>query len=301
MPGEIREVELNIRNANPSDLQAITRTWLTADGEDAQAELAIPAVLPHLLQTGVVRVAETNEGVSGFATSFERSTVRFLAQMFVLPGQQSSGTGRALLQSVMPDDGSVLATIASPDPRAVSLYIRRGMQPCWPLFDLAVAVSDLRAVPNSMLSLTAADPDDPQLVEWDTLANGRHRPQDQRYFVERRGGWPFWLERDGHRVGYGYLQVQRASGDASWGSGHVRIGPLAVRDRRYAFDSVLAATQHARDLGTHLSALMPGPHPALGALLNAGFRIRDIETFLTSARPPFVDGELYVPSGGGLF
>ena len=45
---------------------------------------------------------------------------------------------------------------------------------------------------------------------------------------------------------------------------------------------------------------VPGPHPALGTLLTAGFRITGVETYC-AYRPELIDPARYLGSGGDLF
>jgi GNAT superfamily N-acetyltransferase len=292
---------LRLRPAAISDLPEMMRVWLLAEGDRVEPDQPVPVGLLHLLESGLALVAEVDDGMAGFAVSFVRGNVTFLAQLFIEPVQQSGGIGQALLQAVMPDDGTVRATVSSPDPRAIGLYVRHGMAPAWPAFDLRVDVSGLRQLPDSMVDIQPARSGDPELLTVDAAVSGRSRPQDHRHWIEQRGGIPFWFERHGIRAGYGYLQVGRDGQDAVLRGDSVRVGPIGVVDSAAAYDCVLAAVDLAREYGSTLEILVPGPHPVLGALLEAGWRIKDIETFMTSARPPFVDGACYIPSGGGLF
>lgn len=293
----------SIRLATAADLPDMMRVRLATEGEQPTGDSLppAPAGFVHMLSHGVARVAEQDGVVVGFAAAFVRANVSFLSQLFVDPGCQSSGVGQALLQAVMPDDGTLRSTVASPDPRAVSLYVRHGMVPAWPVFDLVADSGALKELPVSLASLQMAEANDPDIVEMDARIGGRLRPEDHRHWARQRGGRAFTIERRGRRAGYGYLQVARDGDDAAFRGDSVRIGPIGVDDPSSSYDSVLAAVELAREYGKELEILMPGMHPALGALLEAGFQIVDIETFLCAVRPPFVDGARYVPSGGGLF
>jgi len=46
---------------------------------------------------------------------------------------------------------------------------------------------------------------------------------------------------------------------------------------------------------------VPGPHPALPALLAAGFQITYVEQFLCSDGAPFFDPACYIPASSTLF
>jgi hypothetical protein len=71
-------------------------------------------------------------------------------------------------------------------------------------------------------------------------------------------------------------------------------------DRRPAAACVLAAMCWARARADVLLIDVPGPHPCLAPLLDAGFRIAYVETFVSTARTPFFDARCYVASGSNL-
>lgn len=298
-------MELNIRPATAADLTSLFHVWLAAEGEEPDDPLTdadgTPSALPHALATGRVLVAEECGRIVGFAATVTREPVTYLGQLFISPKVQSAGIGKALLQAIMPDDGGQRAIVSSSDPRAVGLYVRHGLRPFWPVFDLKSKVERLRAFPQTDVEVVMAETGDPDLVRWDAEIGGRLRPQDHAYWVERKGGAPLWFERRGKRLGYGYVQVQPQSSDARWYGDTVRVGPLGVREAADAVDCLIGALGWARERGGRLSLLVPGPHPALRPLLDAGFQIGDIETFLSSTERPFTDGQRYIPSGGGLF
>jgi hypothetical protein len=50
-----------------------------------------------------------------------------------------------------------------------------------------------------------------------------------------------------------------------------------------------------------LRLAVPGPHPALRPLLDAGFRIADFDTFASSAQTPFFVPRCYLSTGGETF
>lgn len=294
---------MSIRVATSADLPEMVRIRLATENETIPDDqtLPAPAGFVHLLSHGQTCVAEQDGKVVGFAAAFTRGSISFLSQLFVDPAGQSGGVGRALLNAVMPEDGTVRATVSSSDPRAVGLYVRRGMLPVWPVFDLVADTGALRELPTALADLQEAASEDPEIVETDARVGGRRRPEDHRHWSQQRGGIAFTIERRGRRSGYGYVQVARDGDDAALRGDSVRIGPIGVEDPAAAYDSVLALVTRARAYGERLEILMPGIHPALGTLLEAGFQIADIETFLCAGPAPFVDGSCYVPSGGGLF
>ena len=53
-------------------------------------------------------------------------------------------------------------------------------------------------------------------------------------------------------------------------------------------ETALAAMRFAAAPGQEVGACMPGPNPALGALVSSGFRVVDGDTFMAS-EPDLVD------------
>jgi len=85
----------------------------------------------HLAQTADhLWVAERNSRIIGFARSMIRDGVRSLSEFWVLPQEQSSGVGRALLQRAFPaDDARLRYIIATVDTRAQARYMKAGLYP----------------------------------------------------------------------------------------------------------------------------------------------------------------------------
>lgn len=296
---------VEIRPAKIRDLPAVHYVWQSAEGmapdHTPREGDAVPSSLTHAFNTGTMLVAVENGRIVGFAATIDREPVTFLGQMFVLPDLQSGGVGRRLLEAVMPDDGRQRSLVSSPDRRALGVYVRHGIRPFWPVFDLGASVERLRSFPRTDVEDVMAEAGDPQLTGWDAEIGGRLRPQDHAYWMRQKGGVPLWFERNGKRLGYGYVQVQPRSEDAHWYGDTVRVGPLGVRDVADAVDCLTSALGWASEQGGRLSVLVPGLHPGLRPLLDAGFHIGDIDTFMSSTDPPFTDGRRYIPSGGGLF
>ncbi len=53
--------------------------------------------------------------------------------------------------------------------------------------------------------------------------------------------------------------------------------------------------------GSIVDVAVPGPHPRLAPLVEAGFRIIDVETFCASEQSVAVDPRWYLGFGGDLF
>lgn len=292
--------DYTLRPATEADLPAINDVYYETEIGD-ETEHAPPrrelACYPHELRTGRMVVAERGGRVVAFSSAITRGDVTYLTELFVRPEAQGHRLGRALLRTVLPRDG-IRCTMASTDPRAVALYTRFDMRPQWPNYWLAGPTRAHPALPSDFITVEEVREDDPTLLDWDAEISGRHRREDHRYWVEQGQAVPLWFLRDGERVGYGY--VQRRSTSSLWSPNTPTIGPLGARASEDAPDIAAAAVGWIRQYGDSARVIVPGPHPALGPLLEAGFRIVYVETFCSSALAPFFDPRRYQPSGDAL-
>jgi GNAT superfamily N-acetyltransferase len=295
--------DFSIRAATPADLAAVHAVWYATEtiGETSPPPLGQPhAWLSHVLRAGTLLVAERDGALLGFAGVIARGALVFLTDLFVAPETQSRGVGGALLDAILPHDGRTLATIGSSDPRALALYIRAGMTPEWPDFQIRVERERWRPPdrdPNGVEMVEAAQMA-ADLLAFDAEISGRSRPEEHRYWLDECAGTPFWFERDGRRVGYGYVRL--APETPLQPAEMAVVGPLGVRDQEDTPVCVLAAVGWALERRPGAWLLVPGPHPALRPLLRAGGLIDYVETFLCSA-PPCVDATRYLPSDGAFF
>jgi hypothetical protein len=253
----------------------------------------------HELETRELFVLELGGQVVAFAAVINRGAIAFLADLFVSEAHRSTGLGQRLLRRVLPDDGRVCCTMSSNDPRALPLYVRSGMRPRWPSLQLRAELSRLGALPPGEIEVVQARTDDPEFVRWDAGISGRPRPEDLAYWMRRRAGVPLWFKRRGEIVGYGIAQT--LSDDLLEYPDAVSLGPIGTRAREDAAACVLAVVAWARERAAMARISVTGPHPAIGALLAAGFRIAELETFCLSSDDAFVDVQRYIPSGGDLF
>jgi hypothetical protein len=173
------------------------------------------------------------------------------------------------------------------------------MLPRWSQFQLRAKLRDLGPWPNSPVEVVEAAAGDAELVRWDTEINGHHRPEDHTYWVARRGGIPLWFTLYGQPVGYGYAQTH--SDDSLQESDAITVGPIGSRAAADAVACVGAALRWARARGATVRIAVPGPHPALAALLNTGFRIAEMETFSSTTEDACPDLRRYISSGSDLF
>jgi hypothetical protein len=241
-------------------------------------------------------VAEQDGEVLAFAGAITRGTITFLTDLFVLPVHQSTQLGKTLLHTVLPQDNLVHCTVSSSDPRALALYIRAGMRPQWPHFALRLE-KPMYKVSAHDVEIVEADPGDPELVRWDAQISGRLRPTDHQYWVREQRAVPLWFQRYKQIVGYGYIRLRAGT---LWYPHACALGPIGVSTPEDATACVLAAVNLALQQADVLRIEVPGPHPCLATLLESGFRITYVDTFVSTATSPFFDAQRYIASGGDL-
>ena len=258
----------------------------------------VPPYLRHVLQSGILYVAEQDGKILAFAGAITRGNITFLTDLFVLPSQQSAQLGKTLLRSVMPQDNLVHCTMSSSDPRALALYIRDGMRPQWPHFVLRLEKPWFKMPQDPGMEIIEADPGDPALVEWDAKISGRLRPVDYQFWIREERALPIWFRRRGQTVGYGLIRL--GAGTLS-DSQACTLGPIGSSAADDATACVVAAVHFALRKAEVLKIDVPGPHPCLATLLESGFHISSFDTFVSSTPTPFFDARGYIASGGDLF
>ncbi len=322
-----------VRPATAADLGQVHEIWYRAEIEgspDPPPQGGVPPIFRHELDTGELYVAEDDVHILGYTTLIRRDQVAYLAELYVRDDARSSGVGRALLGQVLPvecrepspnqqartevrgigsgreacSNGSsrkaVFCTLSSADPRALALYIRAGMQPQWPHFWLYADSNRLGELPPGDIEIVPAQPGDPELVRWDTGASGRHRPQDHAYWISDAAATPLWFVREGETIGYGYVQ-RRNHEVALWHPEALSLGPIGACSAPAALVCTQAAVRWAVERAPVLAVGVPAAHPCLPILLEAGFYITYVETFVSTAPAALVDPACYLPSGSTLF
>ncbi|MFL5681070.1 MAG: GNAT family N-acetyltransferase [Chloroflexota bacterium] len=296
---------ITFRKATTADLPACTAIWRDALN-DYMGRLNLPEIPPenasigrlhaHLLATdpdGFV-VAERDGRPIGFTSSVRRGDLWFLSMLFVRPGEQGAGLGRALLAELLPADGAALATATdSAQPISNALYATYGIVPRVPLLNFVGRPMPGARVPSLPAGVTATrlDPSTAataaELDAVDADVVGFVRPADHGFLVgEGRVAFAY-RSRAGETLGYGYTSEAG------------RVGPVAVRD-----ESLLPAV-----LGHILTAVVPRGASALWvagsagravvALLELGLRLDGFPVLLCWDRP-IVDFERYLPISPGL-
>ncbi len=289
----------NFRPAHEADLRAMYEVFYQNEIHDSTNPPPIgdtPAYFRHILQTGTMYIAEQDGEVLAFAGAITRGTVTFLTDLFVRPTQQSNHLGKTLLHAVLPQSTLLRCTDSSSDPRALALYIREGMRPQWPYFALRLQ-KPIREMPSIHdVEIVEVDVNDPELIRWDAQISGRLRPSDHQFWAQQRA-IPLWFRRQKQIIGYGYV---RLGAGTLWYPEACTVGPIGVNNPEDAAACVLATVKFASQKADVLRIDVPGPHPALAVLLEYGFHIPAVDTFMSSADTPFFDARCYIPSGGDL-
>ena len=288
------------RPATTRDLPAINDIYYQHEAEN-DPDLPPPrplACYPYLLANGEMWVAEENGATIGFSGVLTWGDIAYLTDLFVRSDYQSASVGKMLLRHNLPGDGMIRCTLASNDPRAVSRYVRAGMQPQWPHYWLVAEPTALAGLPVSGVEVAPADVSDPAFLQWDAELCGRRRPQDLAHWRATNRAVPVWFRRAGETIGYGLIQTY--SDSSLWNPDAYTIGPIGARRVEDAVACVSAAVAWAQPRATAIRLALPGPHPALAPLLGAGFRIVYVETFCSSASVPFFDPRRYITSGEWL-
>ena len=306
-------VGISFRPGRADDLPECNRIW--REGIDAYLQpMGLPP-LPtdnpslrrlhaHTLATdpGRFMVAERSGRLSGqrvvaFGSAVERGELWFLSMLFVEPGEQARGVGRALLARMLPDtlDGRVLATCTdSAQPVSNGLYASLGIVPRLPLFNLigrprdGVAWPDL---PDRIAAQRVGDHEawqaDPEVQALDRSLLGFAHPEDHAFVLDEPRRCFAYRSSDGVLAGYGY------AGEVG------RVGPIAVTDAGL-LAPVLGHLLRAVEPRGASSVWLPGDAgEAIRIAIAAGLRIEGFPILAGWSRP-FADFTRYVPTSPGL-
>ncbi len=235
-----------------ADPETLARTWA-----------ARKSMYLHLATTAdQFWLARRGDMTLGFARSIVRDGLRLLTELFIMPGEQSAGLGRALLARAFPAQGAqqrwLLATM---DRGAQALYLKHGLYPTFPVYyfmrqprELSALQTDLRIQPGLSPAETI-----PVMGDIDAQLLGHRRDVDHRWLMSDRQAFLYF--RSGKPVGYGYAGP--------------RVGPFAILDDS-DFPAVLAhAEGEVARLGrSHFGLEVPMVnHRAVDYLLGSGFQI----------------------------
>ena len=305
---------VEIRRATERDLVDCHRVW-----RDGIVDYAKPLGFPelpadnpavrrlhaHALATdpGRFLVAELTNGagrshVAAFGSAVERGPLWFLSMLFVEPGEQARGLGRALLQRMLPLplEGRVLATCTdSAQPISNGLYATlRDRAPDADVQPHRAATARVRLAraagrchrragrPTRCAGATAQS--------W-PRSTARCSASRTRTIIASSRTSPATPSHsgaaDGGLLGYGY------AGEIG------RIGPIAVTDRAL-LTPVLGHLLAAVEPRGASAVWLPGAtDDAIATAVNAGLRMEGLPILVGWSRP-FADFARYVPISPGL-
>jgi GNAT superfamily N-acetyltransferase len=276
-----------ISDATPGDLDAIAKVAIAA-GQDEEWSGSDPAYVRHLLAHGRMVVAEYDGAVTGFGATRLIGTgpdaVVMLCDLFVDPRAHGRGLGQAMLARLW-DDSPRRMTFSSQHAHALPLYTRAGLDAWWPLLYLAGDVGAL-AGPAGWAVSTAAPG---QVAELEREWTGIDRAADHLAWAARPAGRPVLADRRGELLAAGTV----AGAGPEYGLVHLGLSPAAGQGE--ARDAVLAVLAALTPPDGRARVCLPAPHPAVRALLAAGWRIGHLDHFMATA-PGLLDPRRAVPS-----
>jgi GNAT superfamily N-acetyltransferase len=192
-------MNVRIRTATTDDLAACQAIWA---GPPSPRPAPEPNPLHrHELETGTLLVAELDRPapgderprVVGFGGALTRGGRWYLADLFVEADDRSSGVGHRLLEALAADAPTERCCAASEDLRGQALYVRAGMVPRWPIYELRAALPLPHRLPVPRLRAEPAAPDDPGLAGFDEELVGVDRRVDLAWLCGPAGAEALWL------------------------------------------------------------------------------------------------------------
>ncbi len=281
-----------VRDARASDLAALAAILEVNDepvGWPDLPDVGFP-YLEYVMGHKRLLVAELHGvpvGVGG-AGEIGRRGARIVTDLFVDPRSHERGAGSALLRGLL-EDAPERMTFSSADDRALGLYIRAGMRPWWPLLYLEAEAG--RIGPHDA-GVQAHPADAAETARLSLAWTGVDRGADFEHYAAMPAAAGFAISDGGAVVAVGWARREQIRAEGRW-LAHASIAPDA--DPVRATFGVLRAA--ARD--GPLNAPVPGPHPALPALLEHGLRIGGRDTFCATD-PDLVDPTRILPNPGFL-
>ena len=267
-----------IRPARRSDYGAI-RAVSVATGQSGLDSGTDVDYLAYLDTAGTLLVAlDAHQQLVGWGATQAVLGASMLTDLFVDPHRQGGGIGSRILRALWPQDSAPRFTFSSQHANAIPLYAKAGLQPTWPLLYLT-GRPDFAL--DSGLQVTR--------VSGPAAADAERRLTG----AERAAVYEYWTS------GPNATGLVINAGDRLVACGIVR--PHAITHLACAsVDDALATVQAALSaIGTDtVSVCLPGPHPAVPALLRNGFRIDDYDLAMSTQAVNLPTTWAYSPSLG---
>jgi GNAT superfamily N-acetyltransferase len=278
---------IEVREAVLADLPQIAAVAL-ATGQDEEWGGADPAYMTHLLEHGSVVVGVTGGSVIGFGATRQIGSgpgaVSMLCDLFVDPRMHGSGSGRAMLAVLWPGSGRRM-TFSSLHGHALPLYTSYGLDAWWPLLYLR-GRADALATPAGWRAEAAAPA---EVAALELAWTGVDRSDDHLMWAQRPGGAGVLAWRGDQVLAAG---TAGGAGD-EYGMTHLALAPSAGdADAAAAVLAVLAGLELEDG---RARVCLPGPHPAVRAVLAAGWRVEEFDLFMAT-EPGLLDPRRAVPS-----
>jgi GNAT superfamily N-acetyltransferase len=282
--------DVMVRTAREADLAAIAAVT-TATGQHDEWGGANPAYVRHLLEHGRVVVAELRGEVAGFGAVQQigpgPDAVSMLCDLYVEPAAHGRGCGRAILADLW-SDARAKMTFSSLHSNAAPLYTSFGLDAWWPLLYLHGDASRLPVIND----WTVESVDAGQVATYERDWTGAARAAEYQAWAARPSGGSILVSRGHEIIAAGAV----ISSGPERGIVHLALSP-AVDDGTAAGAVLQALAQLAGPAAQTAHVCLPAPHPAVRALLAAGWQFDEFDLFMATA-PDLLDPRRAVPSPG---
>jgi GNAT superfamily N-acetyltransferase len=280
--------DVRVRSATEGDFAAIAAVTI-ATGQHDDWGGSNPAYLRHLLCNGRVVVAELAGKVEAFGAVRQIGTgddaVSMLCDLFVDPAAQGCGCGRAMLTDLWAQARHKM-TFSSLHANAIPLYTSFGLDAWWPLLYMHGETARLPIVNEWTVEPATAG----AVARYELSWTGADRLADHEAFAARPGGESVLVSRDAEVVAAG--TVLNSGPDR--GIAHLVVSPAADDGTAAAAVLLTLAQLEGPESGV-AHVCLPAPHPAVRALLAAGWRFDQFDLFMAT-EPGLLDPRRTVAS-----
>jgi GNAT superfamily N-acetyltransferase len=280
--------DVRVRPAAESDFAAIGAVVI-ATGQHDDWGGSNPAYLRHLLCHGRVVVAELAGKVAAFGAVRQIGTgddaVSMLCDLFVDPAAQGAGCGRAMLTDVWAQARRKM-TFSSLHANAMPLYTSFGLDAWWPLLYMHGGTARLPVIDHWTVEPVTAG----AVAGYELTWTGDDRLADHEAWAARPGGQSVLVSRDAEVIAAGTV----VDSGPDRGVVHLAISPAA--DDGAVAAAVLQTLAHLEGPESGVARVcLPAPHPAVRALLAAGWRFDEFDLFMAT-EPGLLNARRAVPS-----